>query len=192
MPRFRYLGGDGNKIATNKQMTNLVPIDRIENRIYLIRGQKVMIDRDLAELYEVETKHLNRQDKRNIERFPKEFTFKLTKKERDELVPIWHHLSPIKYSHSLPYAFTEHGIAMLSSILKSPLAIKINIHIIKTFIRLRQFIASHTELSQKVKELEQKTQNHDVEIQAIIKIIKKLIAKPEKPKSKIGFLRERE
>ncbi len=99
-------------------MGKAVSSDVVEQRIFLIRGHRVMIDRDLAELYGVETKYLNRQVRRNKERFPHEFMFQLTQKERDEVVTICHHLKAIKFSHSLPCVFTEHGVAMLSSVLK--------------------------------------------------------------------------
>lgn len=167
----------------------LIPIERIENKILLIRGQKVMIDRDLAELYGVETKHLNRQVRRNIERFPKEFMFKLTKKEKDELVPICHHLADLKFSYQLPCAFTEHGVAMLASVLRSEAAIKISIYIVKAFVKLRQIISSHKALTSKLNQLEQKVKGHDGEIQLIVETIKKLIELPsEKPKKRIGFI----
>jgi len=140
-------------------MSNIIPIERIENRIFLIRGQKVVIDRDLAELYEVETKHLNRQVRRNIDRFPKEFMFQLNAREKNQLVTNCHRFKTLKHASSQPYAFTEHGIAMLASILKSERAIKISIYIIKTFIRLRKFIFTHKKLAQKLKKLEQKYKN---------------------------------
>ena len=106
----------------------------IEGMIFVIRGKKVMIDRDLARLYEVETKNLNRQVRRNIERFPEEFMFQLTAHEKNELVTNCHRFEPLKHSTSLPYAFTEHGVTMLAGALKSERAVKISIHIVKTFI----------------------------------------------------------
>ena len=106
-------------------MNELVTNDTVEQRIFLIRGQKVMIDRDLAELYGVTTKNLNRQVKRNILRFPQEFMFQLTQEEKEQLVPIWHRFKTMKHSTSLPYVFTEHGVAMLASVLNSDRAIKI-------------------------------------------------------------------
>ena len=104
----------------------------IEQRIFLIRGQRVMVDRDLAELYGVETKYLNRQVKRNKQRFPREFMFQLIPNERDELVTNWHRFESMKHSSVLPYAFTEHGVAMLASVLNSDIAVKISVTIIKT------------------------------------------------------------
>ena len=111
-------------------MSNIIPQEIIEQRIFLIREQKVMIDRDLAELFGVETKYLNRQVKRNIERFPKEFMFQLTKKEKNELVTNWHRFASLKHSSYPPFVFTEHGVAMLASVLNSKSAIKMSIHIV--------------------------------------------------------------
>jgi hypothetical protein len=168
-------------------MTKLKPIERIESRILLIRGQKVMIDKDLAELYSVETKHLNRQVKRNLPRFPKEFMFQLTETEKQELVTNWHRFEKLKHSTSLPYVFTEHGVAMLATVLKSELAVKISILIIKVFVRSRQHHKLHDNLNKKIKELAGKVDQHESEIGLIIKTIEKMIATEAKPKPKIGF-----
>ena len=171
----------------NKQVESVIPYDRVENKIFIIRGQKVIIDRDLAELYEVETKYLNRQVRRNIERFPEEFMFRLSKEEQQQLVTNCHRFESMKHSTALPYAFTEHGVAMLSSVLKGDRAVKISIHIVKTFIRLREVILSHKELARSFKELEKRLGRHDQEISVIVDMIKRLISGPEKPKTKIGF-----
>ena len=160
----------------------------IEYAIILIRGKKVMIDHDLAALYGVETKYLNRQVRRNMKRFPKEFMFKLTQKEKEELVTNWHRFEKLKHSSSCPYAFTEHGVAMLASILNSPIAIRISIHIVKTFIRLRELILDHKELALRIGRLEGKADKQDDEIQEILEAIRELLEpKPEKPKKSIGF-----
>ena len=143
-----------------------------------------MIDRDLAELYDVETKYLNRQVKRNIERFPKEFMFQLTKEEKSELVTNWHRFESLKHSTNLPYAFTEHGVAMLSSVINSESAIKINIHIIKTFVRLRELITSNKDLAKKIEELEKK---YDKQFQVVFDVIKELINTKNEPMNPIGF-----
>jgi len=171
-------------------MIDIVPLEAIEQKIFLIRGHKVMIDRDLARLYGVETKYLNRQVRRNIERFPEEFMFKLTREEKDELVTICHRFKTLKHSSSLPYAFTEHGVAMLASVLKSEKAVKISIVIIKAFVRLRQILSTHKELAHKLAELEKKVEKHDTEIGAIFDAIRQLMAPPVKPKKKIGFHRD--
>ena len=164
-----------------------IPIQVIENKIFVIRGHKVMIDHDLAELYEVETKHLNRQVRRNKNRFPKEFMFQLNRQERDELVTICHRLVSLKHSSSLPYAFTEHGVLMLASVLNSDRAIKLSIFIVRTFIKLREFLTDYTEVESALKKLEHKVGKHDKEIQIIFEAIRKLMEPPEKPKPKIGF-----
>ena len=170
------------------KQTQLVRFDLIEQRIFLLRGQRVMFDRDLVELYRVETKYLNRQVRRNRERFPREFMFQLTNNERNELVTIWHRFASLKHSSILPYAFTEHGVAMLSSVLHGKRAIHINILIIKAFVKLREILTNHKELSLRLKELEMRIEKHDDAIGAIFEAIRQLMAPPlEKPKRPIGF-----
>jgi len=166
---------------------HIIAHEAVESMIVVIRGQKVMIDHDLAELYEVETKNLNRQVRRNTERFPAEFMFQLTKEEKKELVTNCHRFDRLKHSISLPYAFTEHGVMMLASVLRSDRAVKISIHIVKTFIRLREFITSHKQLAYRMRELEQKVGRHDEDIKVIIDIIKKLMQELKQPKKGIGF-----
>ena len=166
----------------------LIPQGAIEQRIFLIRGQRVMVDRDLAELYGVETKYLNRQVKRNKQRFPREFMFRLTEGEKDELVTNWHRFKSMKHSSVLPYVFTEHGVAMLASVLNSGIAVKISITIIKTFVKLREVLSTHKELAYKLAELEHKIEKHDEDIQAIFEAIRRLMAPPPiEPKPQIGF-----
>ena len=143
-----------------------------------------MIDRDIADLYQVETKYLNRQVKRNHERFPPEFMFQLTSTEKDQLVTNWHRFASLKHSTALPYAFTEHGIAMLSSVLNSRRAIHVNIDIIKTFIRLRELAFTSRELSTKLRELELR---YDTQFRLVFEAIRQLMQVPEKPKRPIGF-----
>ncbi len=172
-------------------MTTLVLHEKIEDKIFLIRGHRIMIDRDLAQLYGVETKYLNRQVKRNQERFPEEFMFQLTKDEKEELVTNWHRFEKLKHSSTLPHAFTEHGVAMLSSVLNSGQAVKISIQIIKTFVKLRELISSHKELALKLSQLERKIEKHDEEIMGIFEAIRQLMVEPEdKPKKRIGFHEE--
>ena len=171
-------------------MKNIVSVDIIEQRIFVIRGKKVMIDRDLAELYGVETKYLNRQVRRNIARFPKEFMFRLSQSEKEELVTICHRFASMKHSVSKPYVFTEHGVVMLANVLKSHRAIHISVAIVKAFVRLRQILHSHTVLAKKIAELERRVESHDVEIQAIFEVIRKLIATPVKSKRRIGFSKD--
>jgi len=167
--------------------SELISTDAIEQRIFIIRGQKVMIDRDLADLYGVETKYLNRQVKRNRERFPKEFMFPLSKQEKEELVTNWHRFDSLKHSTVLPLAFTEHGVAMLATVLNSARAVQMSIVIIKAFVRIREIAATHKEVALKLKLLEMKSDKHDKEIQAVIEAIRKLIAPPEPPKRQVGF-----
>ena len=139
-------------LRINKMTSGLIPIEIIENRIFIIRGQKVMIDRDLAELYGVKTYRLNEAVKRNIERFPDEFMFQLNDDEKNELIAICDRFKTLVHSSSNPYAFTEHGVAMLSSVLNSKQAIAINIQIIKTFVKIRQMALTHVELAKELQE----------------------------------------
>jgi len=132
-------------------------LQEIQNRIYELRGQKVILDFDLAELYQVETRVLKQAVRRNIERFPKDFMFQLNKREWKVLITICDNLPKnLKFSPSMPFAFTEQGVAMLSSVLRSKKAIKINISIMRAFVVIREFALSHKELSQKITELESK------------------------------------
>ncbi len=124
---------------------SLQPIN-IENKILVIRGQQVMLDRDLAKLYGVETKRLNEQVKRNIERFPEDFMFSLNKTEKDEVVAICDHLQILKFSPTLPFAFTEQGVAMLSSVLKSQKAVEVNIQIMRAFVSMRHFLHNNAQI----------------------------------------------
>jgi len=173
-------------------MNNIIPQERIESRIYLFRGQKVMIDRDLAELYGVPTKALNQAVRRNEKRFPPDFVFQLNNKEKDELVTNCDRFKLLKHSSSLPFAFTEQGIAMLSSVLNSDKAIEVNVLIMRAFVRLRQVLSANKDLSYLFRELKGKVDQHDLEIGLIIRTIEKMISYESKPKSKIGFNVEKE
>lgn len=159
----------------------------IEQKIFLIRRHKVMLDRDLAKLYRVSTKRLNEQVKRNTKRFPLDFMFKLTKKETDSLRSHFATLKRSWHSKYLSYAFTEQGVAMLSSVLTSERAIEVNIAIIKVFVKLREILSTHKELRHKLSQLERKIEKHDAEIQAIFEAIRQLMVIPEKPKRRIDF-----
>ena len=165
-------------------MKGLIPLERIEQRIFVIRGQKVMIGAHLAELYDVTTGALTQAVKRNADRFPDDFTFKLSRKE---IMRISQFVISLKYSKSV-YAFTEQGIAMLSGVLHSKRAIHVNIVIMRAFVKIRQFLSTHKELARKLEELEKKTAKHDVKIQEIFEAIKQLMAPPKsKRKPQIGF-----
>ena len=161
----------------------------IKNCIYTIRDQKVMIDRDLAELYGVKTYRLNEAVKRNIKRFPEDFMFKLTKEELNELIANCDNLENLKYSPTTPNAFTEQGVSMLSSVLNSERAIAINVEIIRTFVQLRQFAIENKELAQRLSELERYFMQHCMDYNSDITEIKQainLLMDRTKP-TKIGF-----
>ena len=171
-----------------KTKRSLIPVERIEKSIYLIRGQKVMLDRDLAELYGVETGALNRAVKRNIQRFPEDFMFQITDKEEERLrCQIGISKRGRGGRRYLPYAFTEQGVAMLSSVLRSKRAIEVNITIMRVFVQLRNMIASHDRLATRLSEIERRLEDHDEEIRSIFEAIHNLISIPEKPRKKIGF-----
>lgn len=161
-------------------------IEKIENEIYLIRNHRVMIDSDLAHLYGVPTFRLNEQVKRNIKRFPEDFMFQLTHKEYQSLRSQNAILKKGRGEHSkyLPYVFTEQGVAMLSSVLNSSKAIKVNIQIMRTFVRLRQMMASNAELARKIGELEKK---YDGQFQIVFEAIRQLMQVPEPKRRRIGF-----
>jgi hypothetical protein len=164
-----------------------VPMERITQSILLIRGQKVMLDSDLAELYEVEIKVLNQAVKRNIERFPEDFMFQLTAEEAAHLRSQFVTLKAGRGQHRkyLPYAFTEQGVAMLSSVLRSDRAIRVNIEIMRAFVQLRQMLASNTELARKLVALEKK---YDAQFKVVFDAIRELMKPPEpKKKRPIGF-----
>jgi phage regulator Rha-like protein len=189
----------GNKIAIGSNrglpvMNNLVPIEVIESKIYMVRGRKIMLDRDLAKLYGVKTKVLNQAVKRNKARFPEDFMFQLTKEEAEEILLFSSRsqLVTLKRGQNikyLPYAFTEQGVAMLSSVLNSERAIQVNIQIMRTFAKLRQILATHEELRRKIEDMERK---YDQRFKVIFDAIKALVRPPEEKKLKIGFLAEKE
>ena len=167
-----------------KQSTALIEEDAITEQIYLIRGRKVMLDTDLAKLYEVKTYRLNEAVKRNIRRFPEDFMFRLTEDEKAEVIANCDHLKSLKFSHQLPYAFTEQGVAMLSSVLNSERAIQVNIQIMRAFTKIREMLQTHKELWRKIEEMEKK---YDQQFRVVFKALKELLEPPVKPKPKIGF-----
>ena len=175
-----------------KNQTSIVLTEKVQNRILLIRGQKVILDSDLAALYGVATKRLNEQIKRNKERFPPDFMFQLTKAEKDEVVAICDHLKKLKFSPVLPYAFTEHGAIMAASVLNSERAVQASIYVVRAFVKLRQMLAPYKELVGKLDQLEKKLQTHDKQIITIVQAIKLLMLPPkEKPKEPFGFRRKK-
>jgi len=162
----------------------IVPQEIIEQKIYLIRGKKVMFDKDLAQLYGVLTKNLNKAVKRNIDRFPEDFMFQISKEEARSLRFQFGTLKRGEHAKYLPYVFTQEGIAMLSGVLHSPRAIHVNIQIMRTFVRLREFLASHKDLAQKLEELEKR---YDAQFKAVFDAIRQIMTPPEVPKRRIGF-----
>ena len=167
---------------------SLVPIEKIERRILLIRGEKVIIDADLAEFYGVQTKRLNEHVKRNKKRFPADFMFQLSTDEKQEVVANCDHLAKLKYSKTLPYAFTEHGTIMAASILNSSRAIEISVFIVRAFVKLRRVISENEKLARKIVQIENHLADHDEQIIELIRAIKQLL-KPEPPpkKRRIGY-----
>jgi len=170
-------------------MKALIPVEMIEKKILMIRGEKVMLDADLSELYGVTTKRLNEQVKRNRERFPDDFMFQLTEEEKAEVVANCDHLKRLKFSPVLPYAFTEHGAIMLAAVLNSPIAVQTSVLVVRAFVKLRQMLASNAELARKLNEMEKK---YDAQFKIVFDAIRQLMTPPEPKKRKIGFeVRER-
>ncbi|MFH0772443.1 MAG: ORF6N domain-containing protein [Candidatus Omnitrophota bacterium] len=178
-------------------MSEMIVHEVVERKIYIIHGRKVMLDKDLAQLYKVPTKRLNEQVRRNIKRFPEDFMFQLTWEETKSLRSQFATLNKQPDTESkrgrhmkyLPNVFTEQGIAMLSSVLNSERAIQVNIVIMRVFVRLREILATHKELAIKIKDMERKVGEHDSYIYSILQIIKEFRTPTveEKPKKKIGF-----
>jgi hypothetical protein len=187
---------------SKKKTNSLILVERIEPRILFIRGQRIILDADLADLYGVTTKRLNEQVKRNANRFPPEFMFQFTKEEvlsmrsqfatasdddhsgiRSQIVTA--SKRNIRY---LPYAFTEHGALMAASILNTPRAIDVSVYVIKAFVKLREFLSSHKDLAEKLASLERKVSSHDESIQALVAAIRRLLEVPStSPTRRIGF-----
>ena len=162
----------------------VIPVDQIENIILAIRGQRVILARELAELYGVTTGNLNKAVKRNIDRFPNDFMFQLTAEEYKSLRFHFGILEKGRHSKYLPYAFTEQGVAMLSSVLKSKRAVQVNIEIMRAFVRLRRMLSVHKDLESKLIDLEQK---YDEQFKIVFEAIRQLMVPPAKPRKKIGF-----
>lgn len=163
--------------------TSIVPDERIRSAIFLIRGQRVMLDRDLAGLYGVETFNLNKAVKRNKERFPSDFMFQLT---REEFANLKFHFGISSWggTRKLPYAFTELGVAMLSSVLNSKRAVRVNIQIMRAFVDLRELLSTHRDLARKLEEMEKK---YDRQFKIVFDAIRQILTPPEKPRRPIGF-----
>ena len=172
-------------------MKNIVPIGqigRVESRILLIRGEKVIIDADLAEFYRVSTKRLNEQMKRNKGRFPEDFVFQLSKDEKAAVIAACPHLRKLKRTRSFPHAFTEHGAIMAATVLNSDQAVEMSVFIVRAFVKLREAVADHREIARKIEDLERKISKHDDQIVDLVKAIRQLISpKPVPKKRQIGF-----
>jgi len=167
---------------------SLIPLQRVEKTILFIRGQNVILDADLAKLYGVRTKRLNEQVKRNHERFPEDFMFQLTAKEKAKVVANCDHLSSLKYSPALPHAFTEHGALMAANILKTKTAVSMSIYVVRAFIRMREELTSRRDLEERLDQIEKILLVHDTELKDLFEKIRPLLLPPpEKPRKKIGF-----
>jgi len=170
-------------------MKELMPVEIIERKIYLIRGHKVLLDSDLAELYGVEVKQLKRQVRRNIKRFPEDFMFQLQKEEYESLRSHFGTLKRGEHAKYFPYAFTEQGVAMLSSVLNSDRAIEVNIQIMRAFVKLREMLSTHKDLARKLADMEKK---YDTQFKVVFDAIRQLMSPTVPKKGKIGFGRDKD
>jgi len=174
-----------------KVKTPVISEELVMTKIYLIRGQKVMLDSDLSTLYNVETKRLKEQVNRNRERFPEDFMFQLT---RDEFEILRSQIATSSWGGTryMPFAFTEQGVAMLSSVLNSPTAISVNIQIIRVFTKMRALLMTHKDILLQLEKIEKKVDNHDEQIALVFTYLKKLLNPPQQPRRRIGFRRKDE
>ena len=177
---------------SNLKKKRIVPDETVMNKIIMVRGQKVMIDRDLAELYGVTTKRLNEQVKRNRKRFPEDFMIQLTQEEKEEVVANCDHLQNLKFSPNLPFAFTEHGAVMLASVLNSERAIEVNIQIVRVFTKMREMLLTHKDILLQLEKIEKKLTGHDDDLALVFKYLKQLLNPPQPPRNRVGFKRKDE
>jgi hypothetical protein len=172
---------------SGKRQTEIALVNQIEPCILLVRGQRVMLDADLAELYGTTTKVLNQAVKRNLERFPADFMFQLSVGEADDMRSQFVTASKRNVRY-LPHAFTEHGALMAASVLNTPLAIEVSVYVVRAFVKLRELLSTHKELAGKVAELERKVGSHDAAIQSLLAAIRRLMEPPPTPpRPRIGF-----
>jgi hypothetical protein len=172
-------------MAKKTSRPTLIPLERIERTILLMRGQKVLIDADLAALYGVTTKALNQAVKRNPGRFPGDFVFRLTPREKDEVVTNCDHLANLKFSPTLPRAFSEHGALMAATVLNSARAQAVSLLIVRTFVRLRQLLSTNADVARRLDEMERK---YDKQFRVVFQAIRELMVPPDVPKKPpIGF-----
>lgn len=182
------------KIMADKEnkKENLAVMEAIDEKIYLVRGQKVMLDSDLAQVYQVETKMLNRAVKRNLDRFPEDFMFQLTDEETKSLrFQIGTSKTGRGGRRYSPYVFTEHGAVMLASVLNSPTAIEASIKVVRAFIKMRSILALHQDLAERIEELEKTTDNHNQKFAVVSHLLGEIFRDPKFLKRKIGFVEEK-
>jgi hypothetical protein len=173
------------------QSTRIVPVEAIETRIFTLRGHRVMLDQDLAVLYGVRSKRLNEQVKRNRDRFPEDFMFRLTLDEGKAILAVRSQNATLPFPQHLrypPYVFTEHGAMMLANVLKSPVAVQASIQVVRAFVRLRRMLAWSNEIARKVEALEQRVGEHDADLEDVLRALRNLIEPSLPPKRQIGFL----
>jgi hypothetical protein len=165
---------------------NLIPVEKIDRSILVIRGYRIMLDRDLADIYGVKTSRLNEQVKRNIDRFPEDFMFQLTDQEKEDVIANCDHLDKLKFSRTNPYAFTEHGTIMLASVLNTSTAIETSVLIVRAFVKLRELLSTHKDLEKKILELESK---YDEKFHLIFNAIKELMQQKsiDENRPRIGY-----
>lgn len=171
--------------VTNEK--KLILVDQIEPLIHEMRGQKVVLASDLAALYGVSTKALNQAVKRNVDRFPRDFMFQLSSEEKQEVVTNCDHLSKLRFSPTLPYVFTEHGVVMAASVLNSPRAVEVSVFVVRAFVKLRQLVLAHKNLAGKLDQLERKVGSHDEAIKQLVAAIRQLMATPAAQNKEMGF-----
>ncbi len=171
-----------------KNDKGILPAAEVESLIMTVRGQKVILDSDLARIYGVSTKRLNEQVRRNPARFPGDFVFQLTTDEKAEVVAICDHLKQLKFSHVNPYAFTEHGAIMAANVLNSPKAVEMSVFVVRAFVRMREQLMATAALEKRLAEIEKTLLTHDSALRNLYGKIRPLLLPPsEKPKKKIGF-----
>ena len=180
----RNLRSHGGASGTHEHGQGVPKTLRIERVILTIRGQRVLLDADLAALYGVSTRVLNQAVKRNQDRFPEDFMFRLTEAEKAEVITVCDHLRPLRFSASLPHAFTEHGAIMLASVLSTPIAVQASVHVVRAFVRLREVLATHKDLARTLEALEQ---IYDAQFKGVFDAIRQLMAPPAKAPRSIGF-----
>lgn len=163
---------------------------QVDRTILTIRGERVMLDRDLAEVYGVTTKVLNQAVKRNELRFPSDFRFQLTREERDEVVTNCDHLRNLKYASALPWAFTEHGAIMAAAVLNSPRAVEMSVFVVRAFVRLREFARGHTEIAIRLDALEQRVTGHDEDLREMFNALRALLTPSPRTGREIGFVKQ--